>query len=126
MKALSNINYPIIVELYIDDIFKFNHEAMSNESIKDLKNSISKLTEINNKNYVLLYNNRDYTTFETFKLKEIFMFRKEVKIYIKTLTSTIKGIYLLNLIRSKKTKKYFSHMLKEHLIFWFIEYSVKI
>jgi len=96
MKALSNINYQIIVEVFIDDIFKFNHKAMSNESIKDLKNSILKETDINNKNYVLLYNNRDYTTFDTFKLKEIFMFRKEVKIYLKTLPSTIKGINLLN------------------------------
>ena len=98
MKSLQkDSSYPIIVDIFIDEIFRYTYKGKSDNTLKDLKLSILNQAGLYSINYILEYNHRDYTSFDTFHLKEIFMFHKQVQINIKTIETFKKG---------KKIKKY--------------------
>jgi len=91
MKSISNINYPIAIEVFIDDNYRFTYKTKSENTIKDLKSMILHQTGLYSINYLLMYSHRDYSNFDTFKLREVFMSHKEVQINLKSLDTYKKG-----------------------------------
>lgn len=91
MKSITNGNNPITIEVFIDENYRFTFKAKSENTIKDLKSTILHQTGLYSINYLLMYSHRDYTNFDSFKLKEIFMGHKEVQINLKSLDTYKKG-----------------------------------
>lgn len=87
----NNSSYTITIEIFVDENYRFTYKAKSESSVKDFKGAILKQIGLYSINYLLYYNNRDYTNFDTFKLNEIFLCRKEVQINLKSLDTYKKG-----------------------------------
>jgi hypothetical protein len=93
MISLNSSNYHIVIEVFIDEVYRFTCKLKSEGSINDLKKTILHKIGLYSINYLLMYNFRDYTNFESFKLKEVFLGHKEVQINLKTLDMYKKGIF---------------------------------
>ncbi len=97
MKSMIKPNHPVTaikVEVFIDENYRFTYNAKSENTIKDLKSTILQKTGLYSINYLLMYSHRDYTNFDTFKLREIFMGHKEVQINLKSLDTYKKGNFI--------------------------------
>jgi len=92
MKSTNNNIYQIIIEFFIDEIYRFTYKAKSEQTIKDLKQTILHQTGLYSINYLLIYNHQDFTNNDNSKLKDIFMGHKEVQINLKSLDTYKKGI----------------------------------
>jgi hypothetical protein len=91
MKSSSNEPYKITIDIFIDEVFKYTYKAKSESLIRDLKSNILQQTGMYSINYLLYYANRDYTSFDNSKLKEIFMAHREVQVNLKSIEMFKKG-----------------------------------
>ena len=81
-----------IINLKIDGKFIKQDTFSSETTIKQLKNYMLHNLNLLSVNYLIEYKDRDYSKFETFKLKEIILVPgKEVEINLKSLEQYIKG-----------------------------------
>lgn len=65
---------PIRLNIHLDNEYKFQIDTKASITIKDLKNIILQKLGLYSVNYLIEYKERDYSKFESFTLKDVFMF----------------------------------------------------
>jgi hypothetical protein len=86
-------NESFVISLYIDKAFNCDFEMSCSSTVKELKSRIFGITNMISLNYHLEYKDRNYTDFDTFSLREIFLTKANaIDINLKTIPMYIKGI----------------------------------
>lgn len=93
MKSSSSSKEPyvILIDIFVDEVYKYTHKAKSESLVRDLKSNILQQTGMYSINYLLYFACTDYTNCDKLKLREIFLAHREVQINLKSIETYKKG-----------------------------------
>lgn len=83
-------NEPFILNIYLDKEYQFTQVFNRKATLEDVKLNILHRLQIYSINYIIIYNDQEYTKFDKWLLKEIFLLPKEQYDLYLTKLSTIK------------------------------------
>lgn len=83
-------NEPFIINIYLDKEFQYTHVFNRKSTLEDVKLNILHTLQIYSINYIITYNDQEYTKFDKWPLKEIFLLPKEQYNLYLTKLKTIK------------------------------------